>query len=1057
MLSKIEGYLRSYLSFPDDRYFLPLALFAILEHCWDECFDEVPYLAVSAMVKGAGKTRVLELLSFLAGDEKAILVDGSVTVAALYTEIDEKKVILIDEVERLQNPNSPFRPILNGGYRRGQVVLRRIGRHNVSFSIFCPKVFAQIGDLNETLRDRCLVIEMQRTMAGNRKEYVRQEAKKLGNELASEMAAIVLENVESIRDSYLHYHDLYPSLSFLRDRDREIWKPLFALCQVFAPERLPELERSAIDIATLKTLPVRRFGLLKDEEEKALKLEYAEHLLRDALAVIGDRDRITTADLVKGLRDIGTSPWRTYEGTGITDISLAAMLKLFGIEPKTIRVKPKSEPNSTAKGYRRADMAAGTAAAQAQPDVELSRNPPTHSGEGAAKPSQPEVEPDRNPVTPPGEGDSGCSLTTVCQEKPCHLEPEQVKSRAIDTVSLQLPALNDAPGYTIHHGDVLDILPTLPSNYFSGSLSDLPYEIGMMGRKWDSSGIAFSPTLWAEMYRVLKPGAYLLGFGSPRTYHRLVSAIEEAGFEIRDCLMWMFGTGFPKSKSCLKSGYEPIVLARKPAKRGLPLAIESCRINPGELVAAGGANFTSWRRAEGHDWTRGKPTPAHNKGRYPTNLMFDEGAAAELDAQTGKRAVSRGTAGSGKGAVYSPKRNKNEGEEVGYGDSGGVSRYFYCPKASRKERDAGLGTFPLAPSYMVANGGKTYGTPDGVRHERTTMNRNCHPTVKPIALDTWLAKLILPEDNGRLLVPFSGSGSEMIGGLQAGWDEVVGVEISNDFVAVAEARLNHHCTETQAVPTKTYASYIKQTPPTFSYPGGKARMAKLLVSLMPPTGGRYLEPFAGRGNVFWVASVELDYREWHINDIRTAPFFKAIQTHGLELVVPPNTRMEYLERWAAYKTECPYAIMLEPFLTYSGGGFGKGGFRTNEKGGAESSGFQQSIRMAHHILNAVTPRVTAVDWVQTVKELGPDDFAYFDPPYLDAHVTAYSASDLDHRQMVAILREAKYRWLLSEYDHPLYREAFGVPLQFPAANRHGKPRTECVWANYPFPKTKRCQ
>jgi hypothetical protein len=146
MLDKIETYLRSYLSFPDDKNYLPLALFAVVEHCWDECFDEVPYLSVSAMVKGAGKTRVLELLSFLAGEENAILVDGSVTVAALYTEIEEKKVILIDESERLQNPHSLFRPILNGGYRRGQTVLRKIGRQNEKFSIFCPKVFAQIGE-----------------------------------------------------------------------------------------------------------------------------------------------------------------------------------------------------------------------------------------------------------------------------------------------------------------------------------------------------------------------------------------------------------------------------------------------------------------------------------------------------------------------------------------------------------------------------------------------------------------------------------------------------------------------------------------------------------------------------------------------------------------------------------------------------------------------------------------------------------------------------------------------------------------------------------------------
>lgn len=359
MLSRIEAYLRSYLSFPDDRYFLPLSLFAVLEHCWDECFDEVPYLSVSAMVKSAGKTRVLELLSFLAGEEKAILVDGSVTVAALYTEIEQRKVILIDESERLHSPHSQFRPILNGGYRRGQTVLRKLGGRNERFNIFCPKVFAHIGDLHDTLRDRCIVVQMQRTMGGDRKEYVRQIAHPEGIDIAAEINEIVMGKVAEIRDGYIGYHDLYPSLNFLRDRDREIWKPLFTLCQVFAPSRIAELERSAIDIATIKTLPVRRFESLKNEEEKVRKLEYAEHLLRDSIKVIGDREKMPSVELVKGLRDIGTSPWRCYEGSGITEILLASMLKLFGVEPKTIRVKPKGEPNSTVKGYTRMELEAG--------------------------------------------------------------------------------------------------------------------------------------------------------------------------------------------------------------------------------------------------------------------------------------------------------------------------------------------------------------------------------------------------------------------------------------------------------------------------------------------------------------------------------------------------------------------------------------------------------------------------------------------------------------------------------------------------------------------------
>jgi hypothetical protein len=384
VIKKVEDYLRQYLSFPDEKYFLPLALFAVLMHCWNTCFDEVPYLSISAAVKSAGKTRVLELLVFLGGIANAILVDGSVTVAALYTEIESGKVILIDESERLHNPHSQFRPILNGGYRRGQVVLRKIGAENVRFSIFCPKVFAHIGDLHDSLRDRCILVPMQRTIGSSRKEFDRAEAEAEGSELGQTIDEAVSSKLDDIKDAYRHYHELYPTLDFLRDRDKELWKPLFSICQVFAPSRLPDLERSAIDISTLKTLPIRCFDNLKDEEERQRKLEYAEHALRDGIRVTTDRDRIATVELLEALRALGTSPWRSYEGDGLTDISLASLLKLFGVEPKTIRLKPKGEPNSTAKGYYRADLLAGAERAGVTLVPQKTGNPVTLIGESAA-------------------------------------------------------------------------------------------------------------------------------------------------------------------------------------------------------------------------------------------------------------------------------------------------------------------------------------------------------------------------------------------------------------------------------------------------------------------------------------------------------------------------------------------------------------------------------------------------------------------------------------------------------------------------------------------------
>jgi hypothetical protein len=242
--------------------------------------------------------------------------------------------------------------------------------------------------------------------AGQRKEFVHQVAKEEGRAIVKELEDTLPEYLDDIRNAYLNYHELYPkSLDFLQQgRDKEIWKPIFAICQVIAPERIPELSKSAIDIATFKTRPIRRLGDLRGEEEKMRRLEYTERLMRDALTVVGARDRIASADLVRGLRDIPTSPWRSYEGTGITEILLASMLGIFGVEPKTIRFRPKGESHSTAKGYYRKDMVAATAAAQIQLDVEPSRHPVTHSAVESAEPSR---SPDFR-ILPPPSPCSGC-------------------------------------------------------------------------------------------------------------------------------------------------------------------------------------------------------------------------------------------------------------------------------------------------------------------------------------------------------------------------------------------------------------------------------------------------------------------------------------------------------------------------------------------------------------------------------------------------------------------------------------------------------------------------
>ncbi|HSY51158.1 MAG TPA: DNA methyltransferase [Thermoanaerobaculia bacterium] len=153
------------------------------------------------------------------------------------------------------------------------------------------------------------------------------------------------------------------------------------------------------------------------------------------------------------------------------------------------------------------------------------------------------------------------------------------------------------PHVTLINGDSRRVLDRIDDEYVDAVVTDPPYEIGFNNARWDSTGVAMSKDLWANVLRVTRPGAYLLAFGATRTFHRLTSAIEDAGFEIQDCLVWLYSNGFPKHRSRLKPAWEPIVLARKRAPNATVLNIEECRVN----------------------------------GRWPANVLFDEAAAELLD------------------------------------------------------------------------------------------------------------------------------------------------------------------------------------------------------------------------------------------------------------------------------------------------------------------------------------------------------------------------------------------------------------------------------------------
>jgi DNA modification methylase len=258
---------------------------------------------------------------------------------------------------------------------------------------------------------------------------------------------------------------------------------------------------------------------------------------------------------------------------------------------------------------------------------------------------------------------------------------------------------------------------------------------------------------WAcAVFRVLKPGGYMVGFGGTRTYHRLTCAVEDAGFEVRDCLMWMYGSGFPKGKGCLKPAWEPILLCRKPGKKVLPLGIDACRIAGEKPLTTRGAGGQNGRygpiAAQGRVLDDGK-------GRWPANVILDQEAGRLLDEQTGTL-HSGGFPGRRRSSKFGDIFSGFVGQaelEARRMDAGGASRFFYCAKASRRERG----------------------------------EVNTHPTVKPLALMRWLCRLITPP-GGMVLDPFMGSGTTGLACLQEG-RKFVGIERDKNYFKIAQRRL----------------------------------------------------------------------------------------------------------------------------------------------------------------------------------------------------------------------------------------------------------------------------
>jgi DNA modification methylase len=409
-------------------------------------------------------------------------------------------------------------------------------------------------------------------------------------------------------------------------------------------------------------------------------------------------------------------------------------------------------------------------------------------------------------------------------------------------------------------GDCLEVLKNIPDNSVDSIVTDPPYGLSFMNKKWDYD--VPSTDIWIECLRVLKPGGHLLSFSGSRTYHRMAVRIEDAGFEIRDQIMWVYGSGFPKSHNigkavdklqgnerevvgerpygynespiygtgttenisvtkgtsewegwgtALKPAHEPIVMARKPLSEKTVaenvlrwgtggLNIDESRI--GETVETW-PNSRSYKsgnvrnRDEDNSDAITQETSEAPNGRWPANIIFDEEAGQVLDQQSG---ISTGKVGmtqqSSPNNIYNGFKSTGDTKvNDGKTDKGGASRFFYCPKASKKDRDEGLDGFENKQETMFGNkdGVKQLGrsTLPGNEHQPKEVqpNKNNHPTVKPTDLMLYLIKLVTPV-KGVVLDPFMGSGSTGKGATRGGFD-FIGIEMEEEYIKIAEARIKN--------------------------------------------------------------------------------------------------------------------------------------------------------------------------------------------------------------------------------------------------------------------------
>jgi hypothetical protein len=334
LLRKLENLIARFLILPEGSL-LPLAAWVLATFAF-ETFEAFPYLCVLSPTKQCGKTRLTEVLGLLAANAYRTV---NISEAALFRLIEEHKpTLILDEAEALTGKSDraeAIRSLLNAGNRRNTTVPRCQGNsHELKFfSIYCPKVVVAIGTCPDTIRDRSIVLLMQRRKPGESVErFLARRVEPETQAMREELKSFIIRSNGEIQRAYETL-----DLDFLQDRDAEAWEPLFAVIEVADPSRWDELRRCALKLTGDKTAT---------DIDDTLSLK----LLTDLNAIWpDDQSAAFTSELIGSLKAIEESPWQAE--VELNPRKLARLLRPFGIEPKQVRVAER-----TAKGYDLEDL-----------------------------------------------------------------------------------------------------------------------------------------------------------------------------------------------------------------------------------------------------------------------------------------------------------------------------------------------------------------------------------------------------------------------------------------------------------------------------------------------------------------------------------------------------------------------------------------------------------------------------------------------------------------------------------------------------------------------------